>query len=171
MLAQKPIRILNSIRVPREWEAELIQNNFTSIPKNVKAHYASIPLGFEPREKLAELRALRDEIVSTLGQADELGRHLYGVCDEYMRVVEMLERRGTPDFYRFSRGLYGSPKDCFAQDLNTISEMAHLLYGILTGIGTSLPEVKYPEDIPAEKVVETLNQRFWSIFWKSEGAG
>ncbi len=162
--AQKPIRILNSIRVPPEWEAQLIQGQFRTLPKDAKAHYESIPLGFEPREKHAELRVLQEEIGRTLGAEDDLGKHLHAICEEYMQVVQMLSARGTPDFYRYSRGLYGSPKDCFAQDVNSISEMAHLLYGILTGIGTSLPEIVYPENIPAEQVVETLNTRFGQYF-------
>lgn len=162
--AQRPIRILNSIRVPTEWETELLKGKFKSLPKDPRAHYESIPLGFEPQEKYIELKVLKAEISLALGPEDEMGLHLQRICDEYMQVVEMLKNRGRPDFYRYSRELYGSPKDCFAQDKNTISEMAHLLYGILNGVGPSLPQVVYPENIPAEEVVSTLNQRFTGYF-------
>lgn len=162
--AQKPIRILNSIRTSPKWDEFLIKNDFKSLPGDVKAHYDGIPLGFDPQEKYLELKLLKKEIAATLGETDELGGLLQRTADQYMLVVEMLKNRGKPDFYRFSRELYGSPKDCFAQDKNTISEMSHLLYGILNGITPSLPEVDYPENIPAEQVVATLNERFGPYF-------
>lgn len=166
--AQKPIRILNSIRTPPDWEAELIQNKFKSLPSDPKAHYESLALGFEPQQKYLELKLLKNEIATGLGADDQMGRHLQRVCDDYMLVVEMLKHRGKPDFYRLSRELYGSPKDCFAQDKNTISEMSHLLYGILTGIGSSLPEVVYPENVDAESCVKTLNERFTGYFGENK---
>jgi uncharacterized protein (TIGR02421 family) len=162
--AQKPIRILNSIRVPHFWEEELVKSKFKDLPKNVKEHYDKYDPGFNALEKTVELKHLKAEIARDLGAADDLGLHMQRLCDEYLLVVEMLKNRGRADFYRFSRELYGSPKDCFAQDLNTISDMAHLLYSILTGVGASLPEVDYPENIPAAQVVETLNQRFGEYF-------
>jgi uncharacterized protein (TIGR02421 family) len=163
---QRPIRILNSIRVPDSWEEELEESKFKSLPSSIeaKAHYESINLGFDPAVKIAELKALKQEIVSSLGADDDLGRHLQTICDQYLLVVEMLKTRGTKDFYKFSRELYGSPKDRFANDTNTVSDMSHLLYGILSGIAPSLPEVKYPDDIPAAKCVETLNHRFSDYF-------
>lgn len=162
--AQKPIRILNSIRTPPEWETEIVQSGYKDLPKNPRAHYESIALGFDPLAKTVELKHLKSEITAQLGKDDELGRHLQKICDEYLLVVEMLGLRGRPDFYRCSRELYGSPKDCFAQDLNTISGMSRLLYSILTGIGPSLPEVHYSEDVSAREVVDTLNQRFGEYF-------
>lgn len=162
--AQKPIRILNSIRTNPKWDEELHKSDFKDLPSGIKEHYDALALGFDPQEKYLELKMLKAEIVSVLGAEDELGGWLQSICDQYMLVVEMLRNRGRPDFYRFSRELYGSPKDCFAQDRNTISEMSHLLYSILSGITPSLPEIKYPEDIPAEQVVATLNERFAPYF-------
>jgi uncharacterized protein (TIGR02421 family) len=164
--AQKPIRILNSIRVPLEWEARISKSKFKDIPSatEVREHYESVPLGFDPASRITELKTLKSDVRRELGDADELGRHMARICDQYILICEMLAERGRPDFYRVARELYGSPKDCFAQDTNTISEMSHLLYAILSGVGPSLPEVHYPENIPAEKVVEVLNLRFSEYF-------
>src|SRR5213080_3887148 len=115
---QRPIRILNSIRVPPEWEADLVKSKFKDLPRDPRAHYESIPLGFEPHDKYLELKVLKNEISQQLGPTDEMGLHLQRLCDDYMQVVEMLKGRGRPEFYRFARQLYGSPKDCFAQDKN-----------------------------------------------------
>ncbi|MBX3022962.1 MAG: DUF1704 domain-containing protein [Bdellovibrionales bacterium] len=162
--AQKPIRILNSIRTPPEWEAELVKSGFKDLPKNPREHYDKVALGFDPLEKSVELKLLKNEITSILGADDALGQHMQRLCDEYLLVVEMLKARGKVDFYRFSRELYGSPKDCFAQDVNTISSMSRLLYATLSGVGPSLPEITSPEDVPAKEVVESLNQRFAQYF-------
>jgi uncharacterized protein (TIGR02421 family) len=161
---QKPIRILNSIRTPPEWEAELLQGKFKELPTGVAEHYAQLSIGFEPQAKRAELLTLKTDIVTGLGADDELGQLLQRICDEYLLVVDMLTQRGTRQFYECSRQLYGSPKDRFAQDQNTISEMSHLLYGILNGMGSMVSSVVYPENIPAQSVVESLNQRFTQYF-------
>lgn len=162
--AQKPIRILNSIRVPEAWEAELIKNKFTDIPKDPKGYYDSVPLGFDATEKSLELNQLKTEIGRTLGENDELGKHMQQICDQYLLVVEMLKNRGRPEFYRAARELYGSPKDCFVQDSNTIADMAHMLYEILSGIGPSIPDIHYPETLTAQEAVDYLNSSFSKYF-------
>lgn len=161
---QKPIRILNSIRVAPEWERELVASRFKDIPKNAREWYDSTDIGFDVQAKHLELKQLKSEITRTLGAEDDLGQHLEKICDQYLLVVEMLKVRGRPDFYKFSRQLYGGPKDCFAQDLNTISQMSHMLYEILNGMTASFPEVVYPENITAEEGVEALNLRFKEFF-------
>ena len=164
VMVQKPIRILNSIRVNDAWEAELLKNKFTDLPKDIKSHYEGLSLGFDPLEKSLELKLLKSEIARTLGDTDELGLHLQQICDQYMLVVEMLKSRGRPEFYQASRELYGSPKDCFVQDANTIADMAHMLYEILSGIEPSFPDVQYPEDITAPEAVDFLNEKFSAYF-------
>lgn len=162
--AQRPIRILNGIRVSPQWELDLIKSNFRDLPKSPRTHYETVALGFDPQQKTAELKSLQSDIIHSLGVEDELGRHLQTQCDQYLKVVEMLQARGTPGFYRLSRELYGSPKDCFNEDLNTISDMANLLNTILTTVGPSLPSVTPPEDLSATDVVEILNSRFKGYF-------
>src|SRR4051794_7981796 len=87
---QRPIRILNSIRVPPEWEADLLKSKFKSLPRDPQAHYESISLGFDTQAKYLELKVLKNEIAQQLGETDEMGLHLQRICDEYMQVVEML---------------------------------------------------------------------------------
>jgi uncharacterized protein (TIGR02421 family) len=162
--AQRPIRILNSIRINPEWDDILLKSHFREIPKGEREWYEQIDLGFEPQTKHIEFKVLKNEIQKALGEDDELGRFMQGICDQYMTVVEMLKSRGRGDFYKYSRELYGSPKDCFVEDKNSISEMAHMLYDILAGIEVSLPQITYPEDITAKQVVTELNKRFADYF-------
>lgn len=162
--AQKPIRILNAIRTPEVWDDELLKNKFTDLPKNARAHYESIDIGFDPDQKRQELLELKTHIQRELGEADDLGLHLQKFCDQYLLVVEMLRNRGKPEFYRFSRELYGSPKECFMQDANTISEMSHMLYQTLSGITPSLSQIHYPDILTAQQAVDVLNARFGAYF-------
>lgn len=162
--AQRPIRILNSIRVPASWDEDFRRSGFRDLPKGAREHYESIPLGFDPLSKGVELKHLRGDIERQLGPDDELGRLMAGLCDQYAQVVEMLKQRGRPEFYRHSRALYGSPKQCLAQDRNTLSAMARALDETLRSLATSLPDVDDVEDLSAGQVVEELNRRFDRYF-------
>lgn len=162
--AQKPIRILNSIRTPPEWAEQLRRSGYKDLPNGAREHYENLSLGFDPLEKGVELKHLKVEINEALGEDDALARHLSRLCDDYLLVVEMLKARGRPEFYRFSRELYGSPKECFQEDLNTISAMSHLMHETLTNLGPQLPEMPVPEDLTAADVVNELNRRFDEYF-------
>jgi uncharacterized protein (TIGR02421 family) len=162
--AQKPIRILNSIRTNAEWDQTLLKSNFKELPRGEREFYEKVELGFDAQAKYLEFKLLKAEIEKVLGIADELGGYMQNICDQYMLVVEMLKNRGRAEFHTYSCQLYGSPKDCFLEDLNTISEMAHMLYGILAGIETTLPQTVYPENIDAKTLVAELNTRFATYF-------
>jgi uncharacterized protein (TIGR02421 family) len=164
--AQKPIRILNSIKLNGLTE-ELIASRLKQMPKLGPEFYERLPLGFEPSLKREELKTLRTDITRELGLADDLGALLLRIVDQYLLVVEMLEHRGTKLFYECSRQLYGSPKDNFIQDKNRIVDMAHMLYEILSGVDTSLDQ-EFPEDLPAAEVVRQLNLRFTEFFGEDE---
>ena len=92
---QKPIRILNSIRVSPEWERELVASRFKDIPKYAREWYDSTDIGFDAQAKHLELKQLKSEITRTLGAEDDLGQHLEKICDQYLLVVEMLKVRLT----------------------------------------------------------------------------
>ena len=164
---QRPIRILNSIRTPRAWTENFVASGYKTMPTDARAHYESIPLGFEPAAKLDELKTLRADVTRVLGAADELGRHLTELCDQYAAVVAMLDQRGRAGFYERSRELYGSPRDRLSHDRNTIAQLAQTLGPILDGLRRSVGDVADPEDLTSAMVVDQLNQRFDGYF----GAG
>ncbi len=162
--AQRPIRILDAIKWDASIEEELRKSKFKELPKVDAAYYQAIPLGFDPTAKLDELKALGQDIKTTLGADDELGQLMVRITEQYQDVVHLLLARGTPKFHEYSRKLYGSPKDYFFGDKNTISALGQLLYGTLTRIEDSALGQALPENIPAEQVVKTLNKRFQTYF-------
>jgi uncharacterized protein (TIGR02421 family) len=162
--AQRPIRILDAIKWDASIEEGLRKSKFKELPKIDAAYYQSIPLGFDPTAKLDELKALGNDIKTALGAEDELGQLMVRITEQYQDVVQLLLARGTPKFHEYSRKLYGSPKDFFFGDKNTISALGQLLYGTLTRIEDSALGQALPENIPAEQVVKTLNKRFHTYF-------
>ena len=115
--------------------------------------------------KRGEFREISHEIERELGPDDELGRLLNENVEEYLRVVDLLAHRGTREFGEISKQLYGSAKDNFYGDDNTIVELGQLLYGILGRVESSGGfRNSFPEELEAEDVVKELNSRFADYF-------
>jgi uncharacterized protein (TIGR02421 family) len=166
--AQRPIRILDSIKWDGSIEEELRKSRFKQIPRLDAGYYAGIGLGFDPAAKLAELADIAHDVDASLGATDSLGQLLKTMAEQYMDVVQMLQHRGTRKFWEYSRRLYGSPKDKFFEDVNTISDLGHMMYAILTRIDDAKLGPDYPDDIGAAQVVDTLNARFQGYFGEDE---
>lgn len=161
--AQRPIRILDAIKWDPSIEVELRKGRFKHMPKVDAAYYAAIPLGFDAGKKIEELKDIIADIGTALGE-DSVGVLLIKICEEYIDVVEMLLARGSRQFWEKSRKLYGSPKDGFYDEKNSILDLGTMLYGILSGLNEQSIGPEYPEDIEAEEVVEALNERFKAYF-------
>lgn len=163
--AQRPIRVRDGIKWDEQIEAQVIASKFKQLPKVGPEYYLERrPLPFQPEVKIEEFAAIRRDVESTIGADDPLGAILLRNCLEYQQIVRMLQGRGTPEFYRISRELYGSPKDHFAGDTTTIRELGLLLYEILSGIPEDGLGVVYPKILAAEQVVDRLNERFTNYF-------
>ena len=165
---QRPIRILDAIKWEHHVEHELKKSHFKEMPKLGPEYYASIDLGFNPQQKIQDLADLITEIDTALGPNDEIGKLLKKNAEEYADAVRMLLARGTKEFWQYSKKLYGSPKDTFFDDDNTILSLGQLLYSILSHIDEKTLGTEYPRDLEAEQVVEILNERFQTYF---AGAG
>jgi uncharacterized protein (TIGR02421 family) len=163
--AQKPIRILEAVKLPPYVTQELRKSAFKDIPKVGPEDYRTHnELGFDPEEKQTELRAIIADVKQQLGEDDAIGNILGKVAGEYLTVIEMLKNRGGKGFWEQSRKLYGSPKDHLYNDTNTISDLGKMMYEILTNITVFDPSEKPKEDLTADDVVEKLNRRFEGYF-------
>src|SRR6478672_1710039 len=100
--AQRPIRILNSIKWDQKIEEDFFANNAKELPKVDAAYYKSISLDFDPAKKREELNHLLLDIRREIGDSDELGHLLTDMVEQYRTVVDMLENRGTKKFYECS---------------------------------------------------------------------
>ena len=164
--AQKPIRVLDAIKWDSSIETSFFEHKQHRLPKIDADYYQKIPLGFDPVKKTEEFKEISAEISRVLGETDEVGKLLIRMAQEYIDVVQMLAARGTPRFWDFSKKLYGSPKDQFYEDNNTVLGQGRLLYSILQNLeGKSLGQ-EYPKDISSEDAVKILRERFSRSFLK-----
>lgn len=102
--AQRPIRVLRAIN----WDPHVHERFFKAGAKELpRPEYP--PLGFAPKEKVRELRAIRRQI----GGRNPIEELLRRRCDELAALAEMLASRETRRFYEISRKIYGDPRDRF----------------------------------------------------------
>jgi uncharacterized protein (TIGR02421 family) len=161
---QRPIRILNSIQWPRQTMDAFVASDFKTPPRLTPESYAHIDLGFEPRTKRREFEELETKVLLQLGESDPAGAILLESCREYETVVELLEKRGTPEFGAVSKRLFGSSRDLFFDKSTNVRELGVLMGEILDGI---LPEhlgVEFPKVYTAEYCAAELNRRFQDYF-------
>jgi uncharacterized protein (TIGR02421 family) len=162
--AQKPIRILDAVKWDPRIEAELRKGKYKQLPKLGKDYYKKENLGFDTDSKMAELVELMNDIRLTLGEDDEIGKLLIKVTEQYVDVIHLLLNRGTKEFWTYSKKLYGSPKDRFYDEANSIRELGELMYKILSGLGDSANGQEYPQTLEAQEAVDILNKRFSRYF-------
>ena len=163
--AQRPIRILDTIKWHGSFEEELKKGKFKKMPKIDRAYYEAIDIGFDPKKKIEELTDIARDVESTLGASDSLTPLLKSIAEQYIDVVHLLVNRGTPKFWEYSKKLYGSPKDKLFDETNTIRSLGEHLYEILSGIDDSVFHSNvFEENIEAEEAVDILNDRFRKYF-------
>ncbi len=163
--AQQPIRVLDSVAWDDSIEQRVLDSAFTELPAVDADYYRRRhPIPFDAANKRAEFAALRADVARELGVDDPLGLILQRNCREYETVVALLEARGTPDFYRYSRELYGSPRDRFTDQRTTVMELGEVLNELLSGIDDAQLGVAHPRVLGAGRVVEALNTRFVDYF-------
>jgi uncharacterized protein (TIGR02421 family) len=143
--AQKPIRVLRAIN----WDPHVHERFFKAGAKELpKPEYP--PLGFAPKEKVKELRAIRRSIKGRNPVEDLLRRR----CDEFVAIADMLAARGTRRFYEISRKVYGDPRDRFPD--HNVDNLA------IARMWASRPrardeELAYSAEEAAKKVEEICN--------------
>ena len=102
--AQRPIRVLRAINWGPHVHDRFFRHEAKELPR---PEYP--PLGFDPADKVKELRAIRRQIRGR-NAVEELLRKK---CDEFVAIARMLAARGTKRFYEISRRVYGDPRDRF----------------------------------------------------------
>ncbi len=105
--AQRPIRILRAVNWDPRVHDRFFARGCRELPRPTYE-----PLGYDPKAKIAELRAIRAGI---RGRSEVEGL-LRRKCDEFVQIVEMLAARGTKRFHSLSRAIYGSPTDPYDGD-------------------------------------------------------
>jgi uncharacterized protein (TIGR02421 family) len=162
--AQRPVRVLNAIKWTPDVFERFQKSGWREMPHIGPDEYDKIVLGFDPRAKIEEFRAIEESVSTEIGSGDAIGRILSSSAREYGQVVEMLQSRGTPRFYELSRKLYGSAKEVLADDVTRVRDIALDMYQILTNLDDSVLGPQPARTIPASEVVQVLNTRLSALF-------
>jgi uncharacterized protein (TIGR02421 family) len=162
--AQRPIRVLQSLRWEPAVEEAFRRSGAREMPRVGPEDYARNELGFDPRAKAEEFEGLMRAVERQLGPDDAIGRILLTTAYEYRQVVRMLAARGTRDFYVLSKSLYGSPKDRLPDGKTTVRELGQAIYETLGAISSTELGLEQPRDIGAQQAAELLNARFAAYF-------
>ena len=161
---QRPIRILDSIKWSSALEREFFANNAKALPNLGADFYQRQSLGFEPDQLRSDFKTLRSDLRLKLGRHDGLGKVLSATVDQYLLVIDLLEHRGTTQFGRLSRELYGSAADKMRGDRKTLRQLGERLchvFSLPAAVSVSKPHAK---TLDAERAVTllqgSLNQYF-----------
>ena len=101
---QRPIRLLKAINWDPKVHRQFFRQGARELPR---PEYP--PLGFDPEDKIRELRSLRRQMRGR-NPVEELLRQK---CDEFALLAQLLAARGTRRFHEHSRRLFGDPRDRF----------------------------------------------------------
>ncbi len=160
---QQPIRILDAVAWGDDVAADFFAAGCRRQP-NVDADYYATrrPLRFEPDEVRAGFIDLRTRISSGLGGAPVAGL-LVARIDEYLRVIDMLEARGTPAFSPIAAELYGGIDDELHPDGPTLADLGVLMDDALTRIDLGAWQPPEEHEHTAETGVAILRDRLASV--------
>jgi uncharacterized protein (TIGR02421 family) len=169
VIAQRPIRILDALKWGNDIEEYFFQHKTKKLPQIDQEYYLSQnPLSFDPAKKKAEFDEIDHSIRRKLGQYSGVGSIMQRMCYEYIRVIEMLEARGTPRFTEISQGLYGSSEDAFHVGAPTLKDLATLVSDTLTNIKNKVDTVADEEIYTSEDAVRMLSERLANYFGDNE---
>ena len=161
--AQRPVRVLASLRWPAAIEDTFRKSRFREPPAVDPEAYEE-PLGYETRAKVDEFDAIAKDVEAELGANDPIGRILLRTSTDYADVVRMLAARGTAEFYTLSRRLYGSPKECFPGTALTSAAGSRALAPLLSQ-AAAVPFAPVDErTLSAAEAADVLGERFKGYF-------
>jgi uncharacterized protein (TIGR02421 family) len=162
--AQKPIQVLDAVKWGDDIENFFLKTKFKEIPKIDKEFYASRPLKYNPIKKIEEFKEIRKLIAHDFDSTDELAKILNRNALEYEHVVSMLMARGTLEFYRYSKLLYGSPTETLNDGKTKLYELATVLDDILLSIKDNNLGIVHEKNLTSEDVVSELSKRLSPYF-------
>lgn len=162
--AQRPIRILDSIKWDAGIQAAFFANGCTEPPPVGPDYYARRPLPFEPAQVRLEFEDIAHDIRRNLGQFNPLAKIMERMCREYCDVVRLIEARGQPEFSKISQQLYGSSSDAFHAGDPSLADMAVLLSDTLANASRDVTAEADPKDISSEEAVTVLEARLEAYF-------
>ena len=161
--AQRPLRILDAVKWGDEVERSFFAAGGRELPPVTRDSYAARPLPFDPESKRRELHDLERDVRRALGD-HAAGRMLTRMCAEYRDVVELIARRGTPEFGELSRRLYGGTADRFHAGAPTLADLGRAMAAMLDNLATEALVARERPTLDAAQTVHILTEQLTRFF-------
>jgi uncharacterized protein (TIGR02421 family) len=162
--AQGPIRILDAIKWNDDVHKAFFKDKFRSQPQVDANYYQRMPLNFDAAQLRRTFAQISQDIHNHLGHLDPAGNIMTRMCREYVRVLDMLEARGTAEFSTIAQELYGSSTDTFHDGGPNVADLGRLLDLSLRQIDQHMFLEKSPKNIATREAVPKLQQWLDSTF-------
>jgi uncharacterized protein (TIGR02421 family) len=162
--AQGPIRILDAIKWDDDVQRTFFDQKFLKQPAVDETYYQHIPLNFDTDELRKTFQQINRDIFSRLGLVDPAGNIMSRMCREYLRVIDMLEARGTSEFSVIAHELYGRSEDTFHAGGPSVADLGKMLDLSLRQIDQRMFLEKSPKTIPTREAVPKLQQWLDMVF-------
>ncbi len=160
---QQPIRILDAIGWGDDVAARFFEGEQRAQPEIDADYYRTHkPLRFEPAEQREGFESLRSDVSAQLGESP-VATLLLGRIKEYLRVIDLLEARGTPQFGTISAELYGAPTDELHPGGPTLAELGTLMTDSLANIDSGAWESPEGNLLDAHASVDVLKARLEGV--------
>jgi uncharacterized protein (TIGR02421 family) len=162
--AQRPIRLLEAVRWGDDVKREFFRDQCKKLPNVNANYYKARPLKYDLDEKMQEFDALEVEIRTKLGQFSGVSQIMQRMCREYAQSMQMLKARGTPDFAKHSKQLYGSSCDAFYAGAPTLRDLGVMVADTLENICNSAGTIQDKKTHSAAQAARILQTRLRDYF-------
>lgn len=156
--AQSPIRILDAVKWDHRIKEAFFAKKCKEQPPVTQEYYRQIVnLDWEKQRQL--FHVIERELIKKLGQFNTVGQIMRRMCSEYLRVLHMLEARGTHEFSYISQDLYGSAKDVFHVGDPTLAQLGMMMADSLNHIDSSKVLAEEERTIDAQTAIQLLQSQ------------
>ena len=162
--AQRNLSVLPMLRWDAGVEEAFRASRGRELPRVSRDWWEKVELEFDPRRKMEELEEIARDVRRDLGASDPFAPMLEQTALEYRDVVSLLLARGTREFHRWSKALWGSPKDMLPGWDLCVRDVGLAMYGALARIAAAPALAPDDSDIDAEAAVAELRGRFDRVF-------
>ncbi len=161
---QEPIRVLNAIQWSPEVREDFFKNKCKKLPCINVDFYKARPLGFDPEKIKGEFGEIQQSIKRELSLKDPAAKMMNQMCREYQLVADMLESRGTPQFGRISKKLYGSAEESLYKTEPSLADLCDVMQESFANLKDRISVSEEEKNIDAKTAVKMLRQKLKKVF-------
>lgn len=161
---QKPLRILNSIKIPAELFTEFKKNQLKGIFPFNPDFYAANDVKFDLARKKLELQDIANFVANAKAIGESLKAIFTQVVRSYGLALEMVEARGTKQFGVLSREAYGDPNSKISGSFKSLYDFCIELQRTLAEISTGIPSSLDDEKMTSAELTRELFKKLTPYF-------